>query len=70
MKINWKKFLKWELYATLFIGLLYLNSLRVGNNVFPENFFVVFLIPAIFGIMMLVKTHTKHLETKLFKSKK
>ena len=31
-----------------------------------ENFYVVFLIPAIFGIMMLMKAHTKHIETKIF----
>jgi len=63
-KIDWKKFLKYELICFGVVGALYFNSVFQGNNVFPENLYVIFLIPGIFAFMMLLKTHTVLMETK------
>lgn len=54
--INWKKFWKYELIAILIVGVLYLNSLWQGNNIFPENLYVIALIPGLFAFMMILKT--------------
>jgi len=66
-QINWKKFWKYELISFLIVGLLYLNSVVQGRNDFPQNFYIVFLIPAIFAFMMLLKTHTCIIEQKIIK---
>ena len=65
--INWRKFWKYELYAFLILAALYANSIHAGRNIFPENLYVVFLIPAIFAVMMLLKTHTVMMEKKFTK---
>ena len=64
---NWRKFWKYELYAFLIVGALYANSVWQGRNTFPENSYIVFLIPGLFGLMMLLKTHTVIMESKLVK---
>ena len=63
-RIDWKKFLKYELISFAIVGALYLNSLYNGKNVFPENLHVIFVIPVIFAFMMLLKAHTHALEEK------
>ena len=69
-RIDWKKFLKYELISFAIVGALYLNSLYNGKNVFPENLHVIFVIPLIFAFMMLLKTHTVMMESKIFTKKK
>ena len=64
-RINWKLFWRYELIVTIFLGLLYLNSIQAGRNIFPENFYVIFLIPGIFGFMILLQAHTKYIENKI-----
>ena len=68
--IDWKKFFRYELYSFLIIGVLYLASLTRGDNIFPENLYVVFLIPGLFGVMMILKTHSVTLEQKFRKNEK
>ena len=65
--IDWKRFFKYELYALLIVGALYSASLLRGDNIFPENLYVVFLITGAFGFMMIVKTHTVLLEQRMGK---
>ena len=65
--IDWKKFLKYELYCILIVGALYFASVMRGDNVFPENVFVVLIIPGLFGVMMIIKTHTVLLEKRFTK---
>ena len=68
--IDWKKFLKYELYCILIVGALYFASVMRGDNVFPENVFVVLIIPGLFGFMMILKTHIVLLEKKMGMKKK
>lgn len=65
-RINWKKFWKYELYCFLFVGLLYVSS----QNVFPENVYTIFLIPSIFGVMLLLGAHSDYLIKKDKKNEK
>lgn len=66
-RVSWKKFFKYELITLLIIGALYANSVFQGKNIFPENFYIVFLIPVIFGFMMLLKAHTRYIENKIIR---
>jgi hypothetical protein len=63
-RIDWRKFIKYELFALLIVGLLYLNSVGQGWNNFPYNFWVVFLVPGAFGVAMLLKSGIAYMEEK------
>lgn len=65
--INWKKFWNWELGCFLIVVLLYINSLFKQSNTFPENIYIIFLIPALFAFMIFIKIHSEYLHTKIEK---
>lgn len=58
--INWKKFFKYESFSFLILLAIYLGS----PNVYPENFYVVILIPLVFGLMMIVSSHLYYIINK------
>lgn len=58
--INWKKFFKYESFSFLILLAIYLGS----PNVYPENFYVVILIPLVFGLMMIVSSHSYYIINK------
>jgi hypothetical protein len=67
-RINWKKFWKYELIAFLIIDLLYFNSVMAGRNVYPENIYIIFLAPSLFGLMMLIGAHSNTLRERFDKN--
>lgn len=58
--INWKKFLKYELYCLVFLLLCYFSS----KNIFPQNFYSIPVIMSLFGLMMIVKGHSIYMIRK------
>ena len=66
-RIDWKKFIKYEVYCFLIVTVLYVFSVARKANVFPENIYVIPLITGIFGVMMLLKSHTAFIGEEIFK---
>jgi hypothetical protein len=58
--INWKKFLRVELWTIGILLFFYFTS----PNKFPQNFYAVPTIIILFDIMLLVKAHVTYLERK------
>jgi hypothetical protein len=58
--INWKKFLKVELWTIGILLFFYFTS----PNKFPHNFYAVPTIFVLFSIMVLVKAHVTYSERK------
>ena len=58
--INWKKFLKCELWCVGILLYFYFTS----PNKFPHNFYAVPLITFIFGIILLLKAHITYSDRK------
>lgn len=53
-RIDWKKFLRYELYSFALIVILYFNSLYQKWNIFPENIWIIPFIVIIWGFMLLL----------------
>lgn len=68
-RIDWKKFWKYELISFLVIGLLYFSSLMRGDNVYPENAYVLYVIPLLFAFLMLLRAHLYMREEKIVKKR-
>lgn len=64
MKINWKKFWKYELYSFIVVSILYVISVFNDNNIFPKHIIVIIIIPVLFGMMMIIKARHDKLITK------
>jgi hypothetical protein len=58
--INWKKFLRVELWTIVILLLLYIAS----PNKFPHNFYAVPTIFVLFSVMVLLKAHLNYSERK------
>jgi ABC-type transport system involved in cytochrome c biogenesis permease subunit len=58
--IDWKKFLKYELFCIGLVLGLYFNS----PNKFPHNFYAVYTIPILFGIMLIVGSYSNYIQRK------
>lgn len=58
--INWKKFWRWEFGCFLVILMLYAGS----PNLFPENIYVIIIVPILFGLMMIMKACYQSFEQK------
>ena len=63
-RVDWKKFWEYNFVCFLIVLGLYFISLADGMNVFPENLYVVFLIPLLFAFLMLLKAGNKYAEEK------
>lgn len=57
--LDWWKFIKYELSCLAIVGGLYMLS----PNRFPENFYVIPLIMFLWGIMLIVKSHSMYIIT-------
>lgn len=64
-RVSWKKFIKYEFIFTMIISVLYVFSILRGANKFPENSYVLYLLPILFAIMMLLKAHSSLIYEKL-----
>lgn len=67
-RIDWKKFWKFELITFTIMLFLYYGSVLRGDNIFPENIYIIFFVPTLFGIMMLVSAHSNTLREKFDKN--
>jgi len=65
-EVDWKKFGKYTLYSFFIVAILYLASLSRGDNVFPQNLYVVFVIPVLFAIMMILNAHSHYITKRKF----
>lgn len=63
-RIDWKKFIKHELYCLLILVLLYVGSITNGRNIPPENLLYIPLIMFLWGVMLLVAAFSNYMEEK------
>lgn len=68
-RLDWKKFVRYEIYCFLIVGLLYANSVWNGLNVFPENTYVIPVTVIGFAVLMLLKSHIVYYEKKYLKKR-
>jgi hypothetical protein len=66
-RVDWKKFVKYEVYCFMIVTILYANSILCNRNVFPENIYVIPLTVGLFAIMLILKANSVYLGEKIFK---
>jgi len=69
-RVNWKKFWKYEFWFCVVTAALYYISVIQGVNIFPQNFYVIFVVPAIFAFMILIRAFSDYQHQKLNKKNK
>lgn len=55
--VDWKMFVRYELYCIGILVFLYLAS----PNKFPHNFYAVILIALMWSVMMLLSAHSRYM---------
>jgi hypothetical protein len=66
-RVDWKKFVKYEVYCFMIVTILYANSILCNRNVFPENIYVIPLTVVLFAILLILKANISYLEEKIVK---
>ncbi len=65
--IDWRKFLRYEIYCFLIVTALYAGSLLNGRNTFPEHVSVIPIVMGLWGVMLMLSTISDYM---LYKSRK